>query len=138
MSIYGENRQKALASTPIDVYYLSTGIHPVPPGTAGNEERKMLVEKITNANLEVITVSDLRAAAARALSAGTEVTYYVCQSEAADYVGPISTLVCGRRAGQATNANARWGEWSADEEMIYVDSDDSHHRLDLQGRAEKF
>lgn len=88
--------------------------------------------------VDEITAIDLRTAATRALAAGE-----VVQLHRETFAGlPVETLVIGNgRAGQVTNSTAKWGEWSAEEELIYLDelsATEEQIRVDLQGREETF
>lgn len=46
-------------------------------------------------------------------------------------MGPVETLIVGDRAGQAAGGDASWGDWSAEDETIRMDSG---VRVDLYGR----
>jgi hypothetical protein len=81
-------------------------------------------------------------AACRAIDAGSTVEYFRGDSGG---IAVETIVVDGHRAGQVTNGDAVWGEWSEDEKMVYLDGGTTDAsgahcelRVDLDGREELF
>lgn len=92
-----------------------------------------------NVQTEITTVSesykyisacDLRLEASRALAFGGKVVYY----RRGEYNSQCTeTLVINDgRAGSASGGDAKWGEWSPDDETINLDNG---HTIDLDGEC---
>ena len=67
--------------------------------------------------------NDLRTEAMKAYNDGSEFQVIL--------LGPVETLIIGKRAGQAAGGDASWGDWDAEEETIRMDSGE---HVDLYGK----
>jgi len=75
---------------------------------------------ITKSNVEQISALSLRYEAQKCLERG--------QTPELHKVAGVETLVVDDRAGQSTNGDALWGDWSEEKEVVYLDETDSDGR----------